>query len=301
MKGKAAMCVCLVLGAGLQGAFAQASDRWLAAENEASATLPAPRDSEAIAGASLSCKAQRWTLRIVPAAGIDVAAGAAVLDVDGKAFDIAFAADGDGIDARLPAEALEPLRADIRMTIDLSPPLETALGDPVFALRGSRVAIDAVASRCSLRDMDGYTPVTFTPYSSYMTIAQDLRKADIEAFAVSTASQPKVDAAMAEFGGDRRVLFTRLCGSSWYFGASGCNITGFAPDGGDGWRAVYESENVHLFTDPRSASDGWPDIATLPAGLKGIARLWRWTDKGYEFAGELPDEQEPLALRPTVD
>lgn len=300
MTGRVAIWICLVLGAG--PALAQAGDRWLAAEGEASATLPVPRDNEAIAGATLSCKAQRWTLRLTLAAGIEAAGGAGVLDVDGKAFDIGLTAGDGEIGARLPLEALDPLRAGIRMTLDLPPPLETALGDPVFTLRGSRVAIDAVAGRCSLRDMDGYTPVTFTPYSSYIRVAQELRKADIDAFAVSTASQPKFDAAMAEFGGDRRVLFTRLCGSSWYFGSSGCNITGFAPDAGaEGWRAVYDSENVHLFTDPRSASDGWPDIATLPPGARGIARLWRWTGEGYRFAGELPDDDEPLALRPSVD
>lgn len=283
-------------------AIAQTSDRWLAAEDTASATLPTPRGSEKITAATLSCAAQLWTLRLDLATGIDEENAAAVLDVDGKRFGIEFDAGSGGLDAAIPREALEPLRAGVRMTLDLGGTLELALGDPVFPLRGSRVAIDSVAGRCTLRDMDDYTPVTFTPYSSYLNLAKELRKPDFDAFAAATASQPTIDAAMTEFGGDRRVLFTRICGSSWYFGSSGCNITGYAPAQGEpSWREVYDTENVHLYTDPRSNTDGWPDIATLPAGSEGFPRLWRWNGTDYDFAGELPEASEPLALRPSTD
>jgi hypothetical protein len=96
---------------------------------------------------------------------------------------------------------------------------------------------------------------------------------------------------MAEFDDGRRVLFTRLCGSSWYYGASGCNITGFAPDAkGDGWRVVYDSENVHLHTDPRAVTDGWPDIVTLPVRTGGAGLVWRWDGKAYALKGELPED-----------
>src|SRR5690606_19489318 len=106
-----------------------------------------------------------------------------------------------------------------------------------------------------------------------------------------------------EFGDGRRVLFTRLCGSSWYFGATGCNVTGFAP--GDGattakpWRIVYDTENVHLYTDPESAEGGWRDIVTLPVGTGGSGKVWRWSGAAYALHGDLPEEEEsePLPLR----
>lgn len=302
MKTRSATFLCLLLAAGPDMAMAQAGDRWLAIDDAASAALPAPRGSDRIASATLSCAAQHWTLRLDLVPGTDVVDGIAALDVDGRRFDIDLAVDGSSLDAGIPREALEPLRVGVRMTLDLDGALEQALGDPVFALRGSRVAIDAVAGRCTLRDMDDYTPVTFTPYSSYLNLAKELRKPDFDAFAAATASQPALDAAMAEFGGDRRILFTRICGSSWYFGSSGCNITGYAPaEGEPGWRAVYDTENVHLYTDPRSKTDGWPDIATLPVGSEGFPRLWRWNGADYDFAGELPEASEPLALRPSAD
>jgi hypothetical protein len=302
MKSRISIYLGLVLGVAPGMASAQSSDRWLANEDTAQATLPAPRDAGNITSTTLSCAAQRWTLRLDLAPATDVVDGVGALDVDGRRFDIALAVDGSALDARVPREALDPLRTGIAMTIDLAGALELALGDPAFSLRGSRVAIDTIAGRCTLRDMSDYTPVTFTPYSSYMSLARELRQADIDAFAVSTASQPTLDAAMAEFGGDRRILFTRICGSSWYFGSSGCNIIGYAPDAAEpGWRPVYDTENVHLHTDPRSMTDGWPDIATLPVGAEGLARLWRWNGSGYDFAGELPEESDPLALRPSVD
>jgi len=145
--------------------------------------------------------------------------------------------------------------------------------------------------------MSAYTPVTFTPYSSYTKLGRELREEDIKGFRVSTASEPELTVAMAEFDGGRRVLFTRLCGSSWYYGASGCNITGFAPAGeGDGWRAVYDTENVHLYTDSRAVTDGWPDIVTLPARNQGVGLIWRWDGKAYALKGELPEDGDGKAV-----
>jgi hypothetical protein len=178
------------------------------------------------------------------------------------------------------------------MRLDFAGALDEAVGDAAFALRGSRIAITAAQERCSLRDMSAYTPVTFTPFSSYMALARELRKDDIAGFRLSTASEPALVAAMAEFDGGRRVLFTRLCGSSWYYGASGCNVTGFAPKAAPdaGWRVVYDTENVLLYTDPATAESGWRDIVTLPARGPGSASVWRWNGSAYALFGNLPDE-----------
>ena len=279
---------------------AQGADRWAAHETEARASLPAAQGETKVTGATLSCEAQRWRLNLALAEGTRPAAGDAVIEIDRRAFEVKVAAaDDGGLTLALPRAAIEPLKDGIRMRLDFAGALDEAVGDAAFALRGSRIAITAAQERCSLRDMSAYTPVTFTPFSSYMALARELRKDDIAGFRLSTASEPGLVAAMAEFDGGRRVLFTRLCGSSWYYGASGCNITGFAPDG-DNWRVVYDTENVHLHTDPKAVTDGWPDIVTLPARAHGPGLVWRWDGNAYALKGELPEEPEAEAGEETA-
>lgn len=290
---------------------AQPLDRWTADEREARASLPAPRGGGGISGA-LSCAAQRWTLTLETAQEALRAAygAAATLMIDSRGFDVAFSADGNLLTARIPSEAIEPLKSGLRLEIRPGDAADPA----VFSLRGSNVAITTAQERCSPRDMSAYQAVTFTPYSSHINLARQLRADDIEAFAASTASQPQVSAAMVELGEGRRLLFTRLCGSSWYYGLSGCNITGFAPEAGgdaDGeqdetgqWQAVYDTENVLLHLERRSLSLGWPDLVTLPVRGAGTGLVWRWDGRAYALKGELPDEveqAEPLPLRPTKD
>ena len=284
-------------------ALAQTSERWAAHEFEASAILPAAQGETAVTQATLSCEAQRWRLHLGIEGDAALSGGDAVLEVDARSFAATAAPAGDGLALAVPRAAIEPLKAGLRLRIDLSGDLEAAVGDPQFHLRGSRVAISAAQERCSLRDMSAYTPVTFTPFTSYMKLARELRQGDIAGFRLSTASEPELVAAMAEFDGGRRVLFTRLCGSSWYYGASGCNITGFAPDeGGEGeeegkgWRVVYDTENVHLHTDPQAVTDGWPDIVTLPARGGGAGLIWRWDGNAYALKGELPEEQDEAGI-----
>ncbi len=280
-------------------AAAQGADRWAAHETEARATLPAAQGETRVTGATLSCEAQRWRLDLALAEGAAPAAGNAVVEVDKRAFEVKVAAADGGLTLALPRASIEPLKDGIRMRLDFAGALDEAVGDAAFPLRGSRIAITAAQERCSLRDMSAYTPVTFTPFTSYMKLARELRKDDIAGFRLSTASEPTLVAAMAEFDGGRRVLFTRLCGSSWYYGASGCNITGFAPDG-ENWRVVYDTENVHLHTDPKAVTDGWPDIVTLPARAHGPGLVWRWDGNAYALKGELPEEPEAEAGEETA-
>lgn len=281
-------------------AMAQGSDRWTVAETEAQALLPSPRGHTQVTGAALSCATQRWRLEI--STGGEITAPDATMTVDGRAFLLGRIADADGLSYMVPRQAIEPLKAGLR--------LELAMADEVtgFSLRGSKLALAAVQERCTPRDMSAYTKVTFTPWSSYMNLGRELRQADIAAFRLSTASEPKLDVAMAEFGEGRRLLLTRLCGSSWYYGASGCNITGFAPkggsgggsggeSGGEGWVEVYDTENVILHSDPAMVIDGWPDLVTIPAGQKGNmvagpGLIWRWDGKNYALKGELPEEAD---------
>jgi hypothetical protein len=247
----------------------------------------------------------------VPAADDGAVGPSPVMTVDGQAFALE-AVEKDASMLRVPRAAIEPLKDGLRMELFPDGRPADGAGGIVFSLRGSRVAIDAAENRCSPRDMSAYQAVTFTPYSSYINLVKELREDDIRAFAKATASQPELAAAMVELDEGRRLLFTRLCGSSWYYGRSGCNITGFAPDGTGGsngrdgkqtaqdaadaeipagvpsWRVVYDSENVRLYTDPRSAPDGWRDLVTLPVG-GGAGLFWRWNGKRYALVGELDD------------
>lgn len=289
-------------------AMAGGSDRWAADEAEARASLPLPAGNAGVAGAALSCAAQRWRLEIALAAPVAAGGGEAELRVDGNGF----AGRADAADTVLavvvPRAAIGPLKRGLRLEISLPEALAEAVGELAFGLRGSNIALTAVEDRCTLRDMSAYRLVEFITPSVYDGLVRRLRAHDIEAFSDATASQPQVSAAMARFGEGRRVLFARLCGSSWYFGLSGCNITGFVrdEDSETGWRAVYDTENVVIHTDPRSADDGWHDLATLPVRAGGVALLWRWNGEAYELAGELPEEEdddelEPIALRPGHD
>lgn len=280
--------------------LAQTDERWHVDATEARAILPAIRGKSPITGASLVCSAQHWRLDVE--AGEEIKAGDAQLTIDGRVFALPAVAEAQGLAFVVPRAAIEPIKAGLRLEFSLPQGEETdAPITASFSLRGSRLALNAAQERCTPRDMSAYTPVTFTPYSSYMNLGWELRQDDIAAFRLSTASEPKLDVAMAEFGEGQRLLLTRLCGSSWYYGVSGCNIAGFAPAGDEGWQAIYDTENVLLYSDPDNVTDGWPDLVTLPANQKGHmvagpGLIWRWDGKAYALKGELPDD-EPAGIK----
>lgn len=290
-------------------AMAAGGDRWVADEAEARASLPLPPGDSGVTGAALSCAAQRWRLEIMLSAPVAQGKGEAELRVDGNGFAALAAAADTMLAIKVPQAAIAPLKRGLRLEIGLPEALADAAGELGFSLRGSNVALGMVEERCTLRDMAAYQPVAFATPSIYDAIVRTLRADDIEAFADATASQPQVSAAIALFEEGRRVLFTRLCGSSWYFGRSGCNITGYVRDEGSktGWRAVYDTEDVAIHVDERARSEGWPDLVTLPVRTGGAALLWRWDGRAYQLMGELPEEEEngdapePLVLRPGHD
>lgn len=288
----------VLLGLALAGpAGAQEKPRWQADETEAMATLPVA-EGAGLADARLSCAGHLWTLALVTEAPVAETRSDATLTVDGKSFASEAAAAGTLISVAVPHEAIEPIALGLRMAVSLAQPPAGSPGEAVFPLRGSQVAIRAIEERCTPPDMSDYDEVTFTPYSSYLNLVRELRSGDIESFRIATQAEPEIAAAMIELDGGRRLLFTRMCGSSWYYGISGCNITGFASTGpaasaegsagggeegaaGEEWHAVYDSEGVRLHHDPAAQADGWPDLVTLPLRGRGEARRWRWDDGFY--------------------
>jgi hypothetical protein len=264
-----------------------AQERWAQEKEQAIAALPSPQGTSAVAGGSMICAEQRWSFQLDLGGEAKATGGAMTLFVDGNEFATESEAAPGRIEITVPFEALEPLKRGLRLTFSFGEEDAAALGAPDFSLIGSRAAMTAMEDVCSRPDMSAYRPITFTPFSSYLGLAKQLRETDIDQFRLATSSEPELTAAMAEFGDGRRVLFTRLCGSSWYFGRSGCNVTGFAPDSGDReWRIAYDTEGVLIYIDHENDEFGWPDLITLPARAGGIASTWRWQGASYRLLAE---------------
>ncbi len=86
----------------------------------------------------------------------------------------------------------------------------------------------------------------------------------------------------------------QLCGSSWYFGDSGCNVAGFAQQGADQeWKQVFDSEGVFLFDDPDHLVSGWPDLTAIPLKSGYDEYRWAWDGAAYALVkapdGALPE------------
>jgi hypothetical protein len=115
-------------------------------------------------------------------------------------------------------------------------------------------------------------------------------------FTAFTGKKPAFSATTLSLGGDRHLLFAALCGSTAYYGPSGCTLSGFAGETAAGpWREVYNTEGVALYTDAAATKDGWPGLVTLPEG--GDAKsVWTWDGAGYA----LRDAGKQAALEDVV-
>jgi hypothetical protein len=261
---------------------ALAADRWEPVAGEAAITLPDPLQAKGIAGASLACAEQKWTLSLTPAPDATVRPGemAARLFVGAQMFEVAaMAADGK-LFVPVVSLAIAPMKAGTRAKItigDAEPALEAT-----FPLRGSKVAIETAEPFCSKRDMSGYERIGLTPYSSYLLEAKELRKDEIRLFRQATSSEPVVSATKSVMQDGRSLLFVELCGSTWYYGASGCNAAVFArlSDAAE-WKQVYDAEGADFYLDTGALVDGWPNLITLPKKGGGDEVLWAWSDDGY--------------------
>lgn len=276
----------LALALSLASMPALSQERWQAAEERAEALLPAPQGETSTLSARMVCAEQKWSFSLTTEMSeIEPGEGAVDLRIDGNTIPTQATFSADGLEISVPFETLDTLKRGIGLTLLFEREAwAAALGQPRFSLIGSRAAITAMEETCSPPDMSAYRALTFSPFSSYMAVARSLREDDIAQFRLATASEPELAAAMAEFGNGRRVLFTRLCGSSWYFGRTGCNVTGFGPGtDAEEWRIVYDSEGVSLHINHASDEYGWPDLVTLPLRGQGEASTWRWRGSQYRL------------------
>ena len=265
-----------------------AGNDWTHIAGESAIDLPAPTQANGIFSAALRCTEQRWSLDLTLEPGREAPTDmpSAVLAVSEQKFDIVGKAAIGGISLPLGRLAIGPLKGGIRLTVDF-PEAEPALG-AAFSLRGSKAAIEAAEPLCSKRDMSGYDRITLSPYSSYVLEASELRKKEIKVFKQATASDPVLAAGVSVLDDDRKLMFIETCGSSWYYGASGCNLAGFAKTTPDsGWTLVYDAEGADLYQDNGTANDGWPNLIALPKKGGGDEIVWAWN--GSEYAVAPPD------------
>lgn len=265
--------------------LALAADRWEPVAGEAAITLPDPLQANGIAGASLRCAEQKWSLALTLAPDATARPGelAAKLFVGGQVFEAVTKTENGGLSVPVAGLALAPMKTGTRAKITIEG-TEPAL-EAVFPLRGSKVAIEAAEPFCSKRDMSGYERIGLTPYSSYLLEAKELRKDEIKLFRTATTAEPVVSAAKSVLPDGRSLLFVELCGSTWYYGASGCNAAVFArlSDTAE-WKQVFDAEGADLYLDTSALVDGWPNLIALPKKGGGDEVLWAWGGDGYAVA-----------------
>ena len=264
---------------------------WTHVEGEARAALPRPAPATGFASAALACEGQSWTLILAPAEQADPSPlkGVMTLLVGTRRFEAEAGGAEAGLAIGVPYAAIEPLRSANRLVIERSDATELVR----FPLAGSRRAITAAEALCSPRELPSANRIELTPYSAYLQLAHELRREDIADFRLSTSSEPAIRAGMLEWASERHVLFAELCGSSWYYGSSGCSIVGFVAEPGEdaagpqAWRLAYESEGGHLYSDPDRSSGGWPDLLAYPL-RHGDPLRYRWTGDAYQVTRDIP-------------
>jgi hypothetical protein len=299
-SGRMALACAVLAGVALAGATlpAAAQTAWTAVEGEARAILPKPERGSPFTGGTLACAGQIWTMTLATEIGVFVngATGTVVLSVPRGDFPSKSVAVPAGVEITVPHMALEPLMASNRLTIRF----EGGDTETRLPLAGSRRAVTAVDALCSPREMPLVNSVALTPFSSYIELARGLRKDDIRDFIDSTADIPTLKAGMVEIDAERRLLFAELCGSTWYYGISGCGLTGYAPVIGadqtksEGWKLAFESEGVFLYVDPNTSVGGWPVLVSLPKRAGDVETRWVWTGEAYAISGtEIASPSEP--------
>ena len=143
--------------------------------------------------------------------------------------------------------------------------------------------------------MSAFQAVTLSPADAAVAAATGLLAEEIRLFREFTMKEPVVATVTFDVDADKRLMFASLCGSTRYFGDSGCSLTGFALAGPESvWRMVYETEGLLLYTDPKHANGGWPNLVTLPV-IGGLERThWAWTGEQYELRNQVSAEDNKI-------
>jgi len=284
-RAAAALAGALLLQTAVTGPAA-ASTRWELAAMGSVAILPSPQNAKAITAATLFCSEQRWSLqfRVEPGSVPAGVVAPAAITVGGQPIATEARESGGSLFVAIEREALDPLRVGNRMTVEIGDQGWTV--SATFSLSGSRVAIDAAAPLCSTVDMSAYERVAFAGSGAGFEDAQRLMQEEAAIYTETTKREPTVTAALVERPDGKRLLFASLCGVTYYYGESGCTVSGFAAEtAAPEWRRVYGSEGVHLHLDPKQSVGGWPNLVTLPL-VNGLEpETWAWNGQRYLHSG----------------
>ncbi len=270
----------------LATAPAFAGEDWQGAGSGAVAILPVPAKASGVVGGSLVCAEQRWALRLRTGPRDDIAPSVeARLVVDDMAFPVEAAQESTLVSLPVSADMLEALKSGTRLAVNVGAALEPSA---TFPLRGSRKVIEAAAALCSQVDMSAYDKVALSEADTAVETVAPLLADEVELFRAATTATPKLAAARLDRGGGREMLFASLCGSSWYYGRTGCTLFGFLQEAaGADWREAYNSEGLDLYLDPNASKDGWPNLVTLERS-GGVEPLhWLWNGERYELRDPL--------------
>jgi hypothetical protein len=199
------------------------------------------------------------------------------------------------LQAAVPTEILDSLKTGSRMRVFVGDDRQPA-AEAIFNLRNSTKVIEAIAPRCSQIDMSAYQPVALLETGAAVETVRELFADEIKLFRGATGKQPAVAATEIARPDGKRLLFGSLCGSTSYYGTSGCTLAGWALAGAAAeWQPVYATEGLRLYLDETRARDGWPGLATLPVVNGTEATHWTWIDGAYEaIGGEILADDETL-------
>lgn len=264
-----------------------AAERWEEAASGAVAILPMPSEAKGIVGGSLYCSEQKWGLLFRLDAVPAVVPGSVQIGIDGQVLDFPAVMAAGALQVALPADILDLLKQGSRARVDA--------GElhAVFNLRNSGKVIEAIAPRCSAVDMSAYEAVALLELRPAVDDARRLFADEIALFREATNKEPTVAAAEIGLADGRRLLLGSLCGSTWYYGVSGCTLSGWAIAGAGGvWRQVYESDGAKLYLDRAAMRDGWPALVTL-SGADETHWLWSGSVYAVEATHVASDEDAP--------
>jgi len=292
---RAAFAVGILLAMASAGSPARASDRWEEAAGGAVAILPLPSKAQRIVGGSLACAEQRWVFRLRTDTPEPLPAPLeATLTIDADASAASAAQDGNIVTVPAQESILDQLKSGSRLVIAFGK--GKAAPGATFSLRGSKAAIEAVAPRCSQIDMTGFDRIGLVEFGPAVEQARPLMAEEAGLFAAATDKQPTLAAASIQIDESRAMLFASLCGSTWYYGRTGCTFATFVRATASGaWQPAYSSEGVAVYLDPKASNGGWPNLVTLPLVGGTEASHWVWTGLAYELKDHLVAEEDEIS------
>jgi hypothetical protein len=273
-----------------------AADIWEEGGSGAVAILPEPRYPQGIIGGSFFCSEQKWSFLFRIETGRTLPANGTAGSMTVRSEPYPFVADmsSGSLQVRAPDSMLEGLKSGTSMGVTVGE--GAAKLGAVFNLNASRRVIEAIAPRCSpakLPDMAGYERVTLSEMSLAVISAKPLLEDELKLFRQTTGKQPVLAAEFIDVGPGRQLMFASICGSTSYYGDSGCNLNGFAMMADDPeWRQVYNTEGMHLFLDRTASNGGWPSLVTLPVVGEAEPTYWVWGGHHYMLRDQVISEED---------